>query len=64
MQKKYYTSPVLTVVRMQNDIIATSSIGYGGSNRDDGPAAAEAPSRYRKDFGLSFDDDFKIDYGL
>lgn len=64
MQKKYYISPTLNVIRMQNDIIATSSPSYGGSNRDKGINAAEAPSRYRKDFGLSFDDDFKIDYGL
>lgn len=64
MQKKYFTCPVLTVVRMQNDIIATSSIGYGGSNTYGGPSAAEAPSRYRRDLGLSFDDEFKSDYGL
>lgn len=49
MQKKYFINPALTVVRMQNDIIATSNLGYGGSNADGGPTAAETQGRYAWD---------------
>lgn len=43
MQKKYFTNPVLTVVRMQNDIIATSNIPSGEDG--DQPDSNEAPMR-------------------
>lgn len=50
MQKKYFINPALTMVRMQNDIIATSNLRYGGTNAvDDGPTAAETQGRYAWD---------------
>lgn len=52
MQKKYFINPALTVVRIQNDIIATSgeeSMEWGGSNLNGGPTAAETQGRYAWD---------------
>lgn len=50
MQKKYFINPALTVVRIQNDIIATSNLRYGGYNNfDDGPKEAETQGRYAWD---------------
>lgn len=46
MQKKYISNPVLTVIRMHNDVIATSNLSFAGSNSNGGPTSAEVCGRY------------------